>query len=160
MTAFVHPENGVSPYTPSVLRCATRPNDLDSLAHVNNAVSLEYLEAGRWDWFSCNRLRRGGSVTPVVTRAEVDYLQQIFPGELEVYTQMLGDPGEVSYRAVFQQAIMVRDKNGRLVSAVQARISVAFLDMATQRLCSLQNFLEENRMPKMTGHLPAMEAAQ
>jgi acyl-CoA thioesterase FadM len=44
---------------PAVVRFLTRPNDLDSLGHVNNAIVLEYLEAGRWSWFARNCLRRG-----------------------------------------------------------------------------------------------------
>ena len=70
---------------------ATRPNDLDILGHVNNAVALEYFEAGRWDW----RRRVGleaSAVAVVVSRIEVDYLGQIFPGEIVVVTRFRG-PG-------------------------------------------------------------------
>lgn len=148
MSAPLFCDDGPANYAPSVLRCVTRPNDLDSLAHVNNAVILEYLEAGRWDWFSRNQLRHSGSVTPVVARAEVDYLQQIFPGELEIHTQMLNDPDEITYRAKFHQLITMRGHDGALLTVVKARIIVAFLDMTTRRLYSLQDFFEENRMPE------------
>lgn len=133
----------------SQLHCATRPNDLDSLGHVNHAVTLEYLEAGRWDWFARNGLQRAGGATPVVARVEVDYLQQLFPGTVTVHTELLCDPDELTYRAPFHQQITVQGADGRALLAIEARISVAFVDLATTTLCSLQDFVEENPIAPM-----------
>jgi acyl-CoA thioester hydrolase len=130
--------------TPTVLHCRTRPNDLDSLAHVNHAVTLEFLEAGRWDWFARHGIGRGGSSSAVVTHVDVTYLQQIFPGELEVATRLASPLDEVTYRAQFRQTITVRDAAGGPATAIEACISVAFMDLATRRLCSMQDFFEDN----------------
>lgn len=132
-------------YEVSVARFITRPNDLDSLGHVNNAVVLEYLEAGRWDWFARNRLRRAGVVTPVVARAEVDYRQEIFAGELTITTRMLTDPNELAYRAAFRQTIASGARGAETV-ATEATIYTAFVEMSTRRLCSFQEFLEANAL--------------
>ncbi|RKI59045.1 acyl-CoA thioesterase, partial [Corallococcus sp. AB049A] len=43
----------------SSLTLRVRPNDLDTLGHVNNATTLEYLEAGRWAWLERQGLTRG-----------------------------------------------------------------------------------------------------
>ena len=131
-------------WQPSQLDCATRPNDLDSLGHVNHAVALEYLEAGRWDWFARNGLQRSGGATPVVARVEVDYLQQLFPGTVTVHTELLCDPDELTYRAPFRQQITVQGADGSALPAIEARISVAFIDLATKTLCSLQDYVEHN----------------
>jgi acyl-CoA thioester hydrolase len=129
---------------PTILHCRTRPNDLDSLAHVNHAVTLEFLEAGRWDWFGKHGIGRGGPSSAVVTHVDVAYLQQIFPGELEVATRLATPLDEIAYRAQFRQTITVRDDAGGPALAIDACISVAFVDLATRRLCSMQEFFEDN----------------
>jgi acyl-CoA thioester hydrolase len=138
---------GASAKEVSIARFMTRPNDLDSLGHMNNAVVLEYLEAGRWDWFVRNGLQRAGRVTPVVARAEVDYRQEIFPGELTISTRVTTDISELVYRATFHQTIMAL-QNGKEQLAVEARIYTAFLDMPTRELRSFQDFLEANAIPR------------
>lgn len=157
MNTGMPPDPGEGDRRPSVVRFLTRPNDLDSLGHVNNAVVLEYLEAGRWDWFARNRLRRAGEVTPVVLRAEVDYRQEIFPGVLTITTRLMTGAEELSYRAEFQQKIEIR-RDGVDLVAVEARIHTAFIDMATRRLCTLQEFFEKNRITDPSG-APADVAA-
>ena len=149
MNAIAQPGLIGASYELSVTRFVTRPNDLDSLGHVNNAIVLEYLEAGRWDWFARNGLRRAGDVTPVVARAEVDYRQEIFPGELTITTQLLTDREALAYRATFQQTIAIQQR-GIEVIAIEARIDTAFLEMATRRLCALQDFFEANNIPAST----------
>jgi acyl-CoA thioester hydrolase len=152
MNGETAPGTGSAAFVPSVARFTTRPNDLDSLGHVNHAVVLEYLEAGRWDWFARNGLRRAGAVTPVVARAEVDYRREIFPGELVIATQLLTDADELAYRVTFRQTITIRQR-GTEVIAIEARIDAAFIEMATRKLCSFQEFLETNKVA------PASESA-
>jgi acyl-CoA thioesterase FadM len=157
MNGEIPPFAGGAPFVPSLARFMTRPNDLDSLGHVNHAIVLEYLEAGRWDWFARNGLRRAGAVSPVVARAEVDYRREIFPGELAIATRLLTDPDELAYRVTFQQTIAIRQSDAAAeVIAVEARIDAAFIEMATRRLCSFQEFLETNRIaPGSDGTFPA-----
>ncbi len=125
--------------TPTSLDLRVRPNDLDSLGHVNNAVVLEYFEAGRWAWMDARKLGRRGAVVPVVSRIEVDYRRELTGPELQVRTTLLGDDGQdddLTYRARFSQQLVVGE-----VVAAEAVVHVAFIDAATRSLCSLQDFL-------------------
>jgi len=121
-----------------------RPNDLDVLGHVNNAVALEYLEAGRWDWLGRQGLVHGDRVIAVVARVEVDYRAEIPRGSVEVRTSLESpteeefEPDGVSFRALFRQRIHLPDAER---PAVDALVTVAFLDAAQRRLVSLQDFL-------------------
>lgn len=144
----------------SLLALQVRPNDLDVLGHVNNAVVLEYLEAGRWDWLAGQGIARGGGVTAVVARAEVDYRGEIPFGPIEVRT-VLESPsaeelaeGEAGYRAVFRQRIRRVDTEGgatgedraaKGVWAVEALITVACIDVERRCLVPLDEFLSAAR---------------
>lgn len=127
-----------------------RPNDLDSLGHVNNATVLEYLEAGRWAWMDQHGVRRGVGVVPVVSRVEVDYRREIHPGDVVVHTVLDVPPDEdledgMTYRVRFRQRVLV--DGGRQVAA-EATVAVAFIDVASRSLCSLQDFLAAARGPQ------------
>lgn len=128
----------------SHLTLRVRPNDLDSLGHVNNATVLEYLEAGRWAWMDQHGLRRGARVLPVVSRLEVDYRREILPQEVLVRTKLESPASaeeledSLTYRATFRQHVLI-DAGQQL--AIEARLQVAFIDSAERTLCSLQDFL-------------------
>jgi acyl-CoA thioesterase FadM len=135
----------------SSLSLRVRPNDLDSLGHVNNATVLEYLEAGRWAWMDHHSLRRGGGIIAVTVRIEVDYRREIHPQEVVVRTLLESPRGEeledeeaVHYKACFHQWILV--DSGRQVAA-EARVLVAFLDAAERSLRSVGEFLALARQP-------------
>ncbi|RKG67590.1 acyl-CoA thioesterase [Corallococcus sp. CA054B] len=134
----------------SSLTLRVRPNDLDTLGHVNNATTLEYLEAGRWAWLERQGLRRGGPVVAVVSRVEVDYRREIPPGEVVVRTELESpaadelEPDGIHYRARFRQRVFLA-ADGRV--AVEALVSVAFLDARERSLASLQQFLDAARAP-------------
>ncbi|WP_224361848.1 acyl-CoA thioesterase [Hyalangium versicolor] len=135
----------------SFLTLRVRPNDLDSLGHVNNATALEYLEAGRWAWMEQHALRRGGNVIAVTMRIEIDYRREIAPQEVVVRTVLqeptaeeLEDGDAVHYRARFHQQILV--DSGRQV-AVDAQVQAAFVSAADRSLCSVQDFLATARKP-------------
>ncbi|WP_233595365.1 MULTISPECIES: thioesterase family protein [Corallococcus] len=127
------------------LTLSVRPNDLDSLGHVNNATALEYLEAGRWAWLAHHGLSRGGTVVAVVSRVEVDYRREIPPGDVVVRTVLESPAGDdldedgLNYRASFRQRVYLGEGSASL--AVEAVVNVAFLDAATRSLASLQQFL-------------------
>ncbi|MDC0708478.1 acyl-CoA thioesterase [Stigmatella sp. ncwal1] len=134
----------------SVLTLRVRPNDLDSLGHVNNATALEYLEAGRWAWMERNALRKVSQVVALTLRIEVDYRKEISPQEVVVHTRLefpleeeLKDPEALHYRARFHQQILI-DSGTRL--AVEARVQAAFVHAESRALCSLQEFLAASRV--------------
>lgn len=131
----------------SRLLLPVRPNDLDALGHVNNAVALEYLEAGRWDWLGGQGLVPGDrpiAVVAVVARTEVDYLAEIPRGQVEVRTSLESPTAEefdedgLTFRARFRQRIHVPEAEH---PAVDALVTVAFVDAAQRCLVSLQDFL-------------------
>jgi acyl-CoA thioester hydrolase len=132
----------------SRLLLQVRPNDLDVLGHVNNAVAIEYLEAGRWDWLGRQGLIHGDRLVAVVARCEADYLAELPPGQVEVRTVLESpsaeefDEDDLTYRARFRQQI---HRPGRESPAVQALITVAFLDATRRCLISLQDFLAGSR---------------
>ena len=135
----------------SSLSLRVRPNDLDSLGHVNNATALEYLEAGRWAWIEQSGFRRGGGIIAVTMRIEVDYRREILPQEVVVRTRLeaptpeeLEDEEAVHYRARFHQQILVA--SGREL-AVEARVQAAFVDAADRSLRSVQEYLAQARKP-------------
>ncbi len=130
---------------PAELRLPIRPNDFDSLGHVNNAVVLEYLEAGRWQWFARHGIARwrSGTIVPVVARIEVDYRLEVVGDEVLVRTEMVTDPAELAYRARFHQTIALR-RGDALPTAVEARVEAAFITVAGRELRSFQDFLEAN----------------
>lgn len=128
----------------SILTLQVRPNDLDVLGHVNNAVVLEYFEAGRWDWLAGQGIVPGGGVTAVVARAEIDYRGEIPFGPIEVRTVLQSptaeelDEGVTAYRAVFHQRIR---REGATDPAVEALITVACIDTEHRSLVPLDEFL-------------------
>jgi acyl-CoA thioester hydrolase len=130
-------------FEPVSLTLPVRPNDLDSLGHVNNATVLEYLEAGRWLWLDQHNLRRGQRILPVVARIEINYRREILPGEVKVITEIEDTDKEYRYQAVFCQTLEIFT-GGSATIAADARVKVAFIDATERTLKSLQDFLEEN----------------
>ncbi|MFB7664808.1 acyl-CoA thioesterase [Kitasatospora sp. NPDC056138] len=121
-----------------------RPNDLDALGHVNNAVALEYLETGRWDWLGSQGIEPGDRMIAVVARTEIDYLAEIPRGRVEVRTVLESPTAEefdedgLTYRARFRQRVHLPETD-RL--AVDALVTVAFLDAEQRCLVPMQDFL-------------------
>ncbi|MEU1662552.1 acyl-CoA thioesterase [Streptomyces sparsogenes] len=128
----------------SRLTLPVRPNDLDALGHVNNAVALEYLEAGRWDWLGRQGLVHGDRMIAVVARTEIDYLAEIPRGQVEVRTSLESptaeefDEDDLTFRARFRQRLHLPEVDR---PAVDALVTVAFLDAAQRCLVSMQDFL-------------------
>jgi acyl-CoA thioesterase FadM len=125
-------------------RLGVRPNDLDSLRHVNNAVVLEYCEAGRWDWARQLAVPQGSPIVAVVSRAEIDYLRQIDIPEVEVHTELDEplDPDEIKYKVCFRQHVLVPGA-GLDRALVRALVHVAFLDTRSGTLATARDFIEQ-----------------
>lgn len=141
-------------HTETRLTLPVRPNDLDALGHVNNAVALEYLEAGRWDWLGRHGLVHTDRVIAVVARTEIDYRAEIPRGHIEVRTALQSPSAEefeedgLTFRAVFRQNVhLLASAPGAdalrpaSAPAVEAAVSVAFLDAAERCLVSMQDFI-------------------
>jgi len=139
--------------TETLIDLQVRPNDLDVQGHVNNAVGLEYLEAGRWDWFARYRLIPDGAVAPVVARAEIDYLVPIPYTRVIVCTRLVApqEPGADSSRtfhARFRQEIRIPQLTR---PALRALITIAFVDRELGgELVSLRAFRERAGVPSIT----------
>ncbi|MEU3980911.1 acyl-CoA thioesterase [Streptomyces sp. NPDC026672] len=126
------------------LALPVRPNDLDALGHVNNAVVLEYLETGRRHWLA----RLGGApaagTVAVVARIEVDYRAEIPYGTVEVVTALEAptaeevDEDSLTFRALLRQRVHLP---GTACAAVDALVTVAFLDTRQRRPVTLQDYL-------------------
>jgi holo-[acyl-carrier protein] synthase len=125
-----------------------RPSDFDALGHVNNAVAVQYLEAGRTDWL---RSRRGARppeprVLAVVARAELNYRAEIRDEFVLVTTCIADETREAMedgpvYKATFLQSIWVQRGDKRTL-AVDAKVEIGFVRAADRTLCTAQDFLE------------------
>jgi len=124
------------------LKLQVRPNDLDSLGHVNNATVLEYLETGRWDWLKHHNINIKQKIVPVVARIEVNYRREIILEDVIVNTKLEQANQSSLYQANFWQSIEVI-KEGNSLVAVEARIQVVFIDSIERTLRTLQEFLKE-----------------
>ncbi|MBW4612599.1 MAG: acyl-CoA thioesterase [Desmonostoc vinosum HA7617-LM4] len=125
------------------LKLQVRPNDLDSLGHVNNAIVLEYLEAGRWSWLERHNLARGKRIIPVVARIEINYSREILPGEVNIITKLMDVEENYHYQVIFHQFVETC-QDGIVKVAADARVKVAFIDSVERTLRTLQDFLDEN----------------
>lgn len=134
-------------------RLGVRPNDIDSLRHVNHAVVLEYCEAGRWDWARQLAVPPGSPVVAVVSRAEIDYLRPIEILEVEVHTELDGplDLEEISYKVCFRQHVL-EPGAGLDRALVRALIHVAFLDTRRGTLATARDFIEQGSYGPPGGH--------
>lgn len=119
-----------------------RPNDLDSMGHVNNAIVLEYLETARWAWLQHHNLQSSKTIIPVVVRIEINYRKEILMGNVVINTK-LDDSKKLRYQAFFQQSIEII-KEGESLLAVEAKIKVGFIDSNTGKLQTVENFLQDN----------------
>ncbi|MBW4566272.1 MAG: acyl-CoA thioesterase [Mojavia pulchra JT2-VF2] len=122
------------------LRLQVRPNDLDSLGHVNNATVLEYLETGRWDWLKHHNLQIKQKIVPVVARIEVNYRKVIILEDVIINTKLEAANKTSLYQANFWQSIEIF-KEGNPLVAVEARIQLVFIDSTERTLRTLQEFL-------------------
>ncbi len=110
-----------------------RPNDIDRFGHVNNAVILEYFEAGRRAWLRRNGLEET-SILPVVARVGINYRREVPETTLTVVTTL---KSRGAYAVVFEQSLLV---DGSV--AADAEIQVGFVDQVAREVATVEEFFE------------------
>lgn len=121
-----------------------RPNDLDSMGHVNNATVLEYLETARWSWLQYHDLQSSIKIIPVVVKIEVNYKKEILMGNVIVKTSIDEKKKPFRYQVMFSQSIETVN-NGTLLTAVEAKIKVGFVHTEEKTLKTVEEFLKDNK---------------
>mmetsp|Transcript_12517 Transcript_12517/g.21116 ORF Transcript_12517/g.21116 Transcript_12517/m.21116 type:complete len:171 (+) Transcript_12517:2733-3245(+) len=137
---------------PMKVAMSVRGTELDSFAHVNNAVFLNYLEHARWEMIKQvsnitgkqSLAAFGDSVLPVIRRVEIDYLHELKLGDSFDVTL---NPTKVSNSTfVISGDITITDsKNpkaiGKLASTSQAVI--VCVDRKTGKKAILKDDIKE-----------------
>lgn len=127
-----------------------RWDDLDAFGHINNAKYLTYAQEARSDftWFS----RQKAGKTPlladmVVARAEVDYIEPIYEGGMDVECQIwitrIGNASfEMEYEIVHQGVIRARVKTTQVAVSIETKRSRPLSD---EERDFLSVYLEESK---------------
>ena len=127
-----------------------RWDDLDAFGHINNAKYLTYAQEARSDftWFS----RQKAGKTPlladmVVARAEVDYIEPIYEGgmdvECEIWITRIGNASfEMEYEIVHQGVIRARVKTTQVAVSIETKRSRPLSD---EERDFLSEYLEDSK---------------
>ena len=127
-----------------------RWDDLDAFGHINNAKYLTYAQEARSDftWFS----RQKAGKTPlladmVVARAEVDYIEPIYEGgmdvECEIRITRIGNASfEMEYEIVHQGVIRARVKTTQVAVSIETKRSRPLSD---EERDFLSEYLEDSK---------------
>jgi acyl-CoA thioester hydrolase len=125
-----------------------RWDDLDAFGHINNAKYLTYVQEARADftWFA----RQASGKTPllfdmVVARAEVDYIEPIYDGGMEIDCQIwitrIGNASfEMEYEIIHKGVIRARVKTTQVAVSVETKRSRPLSDEERE---FLSEYLEE-----------------
>ncbi len=126
-------------YQDSEIHLPIRPNDYDYATYLNNAVYVEYLEAGRVDWAQRNQLNLFQlSLAPAVVRLELDYLRGLIRGQdaPEVFvTTRLAELKPV--RMIFEQMI----SSGARERCARAVVQVVMVNLDTKKAVPVRDAL-------------------
>ena len=127
-----------------------RWDDLDAFGHINNAKYLTYVQEARADftWFA----RQAAGKTPllfdmVVARAEVDYIEPIYDGGMEIDCQIwitrIGNASfEMEYEIIHKGVIRARVKTTQVAVSVETKRSRPLSDEERE---FLTEYLEESK---------------
>jgi acyl-CoA thioester hydrolase len=113
-----------------ILTFTARPEHIDVMGHVNNAVWVQWMEAiatAHWDTVAPPEHK--AAYAWVVTRHEIDYRGNIREGESAVAETFVPDGPS---GAKFDRRVDFRNQAGRVI--VSARTTWAMIDRATGRL--------------------------
>lgn len=127
-----------------------RWDDLDAFGHINNAKYLTYVQEARADftWFT----RQAAGKTPllfdmVVARAEVDYIEPIYDGGMDIDCQIwitrIGNASfEMEYEIIHKGVIRARVKTTQVAVSVETKRSRPLTDEEREFLAE---YLEESK---------------
>jgi acyl-CoA thioester hydrolase len=111
------------------LEFTARPEHIDELGHVNNAVWVQWIqEIAVAHWRSLADPEHDAAYVWVVVRHEIDYLRPAFEGDTVAARTWVG---EAPKGARFDRFVEFAGKDGRI--CVRARTSWAILDKASGR---------------------------
>ena len=125
-----------------------RWDDLDAFGHINNAKYLTYVQEARVDftWFSRQRAGKNPLLSDmVVARAEVDYIEPIYDGGMEIDCQVwitkIGNSSfEMEYEIIHKGVIRARAKTTQVGVSLETKKSRPLSDEEREFLCQ---YLEE-----------------
>ncbi len=125
--------------------------DLDAFGHINNAVYLVYVQEARADFTWYARQARGEQpilADMVVARAEVDYIEPLYEGgvnvDVEIYVTRIGNSSfdlayEISLDGVInskaktvQVAVSMETKKSRPLNEIEREFLVKYLPQPTE----------------------------
>ena len=131
-----------------ITKVHVRWDDLDAFGHINNAKYLTYAQEARSDftWFS----RQKAGKTPlladmVVARAEVDYIEPIYDGGMDIDCQIwitrIGNASfEMEYELIHKGVIRARVKTTQVAVSIETKKSRPLSDEERE---FLSEYLEE-----------------
>jgi acyl-CoA thioester hydrolase len=127
-----------------------RWDDLDAFGHINNAKYLTYVQEARVDftWFAREKAGKKPLLADmVVARAEVDYIEPIYDGGMEVDCQIwitrIGKSSfEMEYEIIHKGVIRARIKTTQVAVSVETKKSRPLNDEERE---FLNEFLEESK---------------
>ena len=108
-----------------------RWNDLDAFGHINNASYLVFAQEARADftWFTREKAGKQPLLADmVVARAEVDYIEPIYEGGMDIECQIwitrIGNASfEMEYELIHQGVIRARVKTTQVAVSMQTKRS-------------------------------------
>ena len=111
-----------------------RPEHIDELGHVNNAVWLQWVQdIAVAHWGAVASAEHQAAFVWVVTRHEIDYRGNIEVGDTAHAETFIPDPPK---GARFDRCVVFHDATGRTL--VEARSTWALLDRASGRLLRIR----------------------
>lgn len=127
-----------------------RWDDLDAFGHINNAVYLIYVQEARADftWFSRQAIGKSPLLADmVVARAEVDYIEPIYEGGMEIDCQIwitrIGNASfEMEYEIIHKGVIRARIKTTQVAVSLETKRSRPLSD---EERAFLSEYLEESK---------------
>jgi acyl-CoA thioester hydrolase len=118
---------------PFSLSFTARPEHIDELGHVNNAVWVQWMEAiATRHWEAVAPAEHQATYVWVVTRHEIDYRGNVREGESVTATTFIPDP---PHGARFDRRVDFADATGKVI--VSARTTWALIDKASGRLARI-----------------------
>ncbi|QCR33427.1 thioesterase family protein [Lysinibacillus sp. SGAir0095] len=115
----------------SITEIVVKEEDIDSLGHVNHMIYLQYLQAGRTDWFkktglSFEKLNKR-NIESVVLKLEILYKQEAKVDERLIVKTIPLRLGNTSF--VFEQKIL----NQREEVITEATVTEVMFDLITRK---------------------------